>query len=617
MREPLSQDPKHYFTVDLQPSGRRVQVVPEATLLDAIQKAGIDLVASCGGTGFCGTCLVKVVQGSVTAVSSIEREVLEEKSLQQNLRLACQTGVQSDVRIFIPPESLTGAQQLQVEGEDSEFIFRPAVIPLDLELAKPSIHDQCADLSRIDDALRAKGFPHLNVSPISATYLSVFLRHHDWKCRLAVVSHGTDTELAACLPWGEPILGLAMDIGSTKIAMYLVDLESGGTLAARGLMNPQIAYGEDVISRIAFANRGEENRQQLQKTLVDAINEAISTLCIDCGVRVEQIVDLVVVGNTAIHHLFCGLPVEQLGCAPYIPVVQKALQFPAAEVGLKIAPFASVYMPPNIAGYVGADHVSALTVAHTLDQDFTSVLVDIGTNTEISLIHQGQIYSCSCASGPAFEGAHIHNGIRAVPGAIEKVIINADRIRVFTIGGQAPLGLCGSGILSAIAEMCTTGQIDSRGVLQRGNRQEFELVSKEHSATGEPIIITRKDINEIQLAKGAIRTGIEVLLKHAGLDASQVQRWIVAGAFGTHLDLSAALRVGIFPNQPLERFHQVGNAAGVGARQMLLSIDQRQLAMRLLDRVHYIELTTEMDFQNIYVESLFFPTVAPQTGSRL
>jgi uncharacterized 2Fe-2S/4Fe-4S cluster protein (DUF4445 family) len=609
MMKPSLQDKKQYFTVDLQPSGRRVQVAAGVTLLEAIQKAGIDLVASCGGAGFCGTCLVKVVQGSVTAVSSIEKEVLEEKHLKQNLRLACQTGVQSDVRIFIPSESLTGAQQLQVEGDGSEFIFHPAVIPLDLKLTKPSIHDQNADLSRIDTALAAKGFFQLTISPGSAAFLSGFLRQHDWECRLALVSHEKDTELVGCLPWGEPLLGLAMDIGSTKIALYLVNLESGGTLVTRGLMNPQLAYGEDVISRIAFADRSEENRQMLQKILVNTINESILEMCTSCGGKVEEIVDLVMVGNTAIHHFFCGLPVEQLGCAPYIPAVQKAMRFPATEVGLKISPFASVYIPPNIAGYVGADHVSALTITHAFDQEVTSVLVDIGTNTEISLLHQGQIYSCSCASGPAFEGAHIHNGIRAIPGAIEKVVINADQIQVFTIGGKAPLGLCGSGILSAIAEMCRTGLIDKRGVIQRGNRHEFELVSKEQSANGEPIVITRKDINEIQLAKGAIRSGIEVLLKHARLDASQVQRWIIAGAFGTHLDLGAALRVGIFPDQPLERFHQVGNAAGVGARQMLLSTDQRQLATNILDRVHYIELTMEENFQNIYVESLFFPTL--------
>ena len=595
------------FTIDLQPSGRRVRVSPESTLLEAAQKAGIDLVASCGGAGFCGTCKVRVIQGNVSDISSMEQDVLEEALIRQHVRLACQTRVCSNARVSIPSESLAGTQQLQIEGTENDFRLNPPVIPLDLQLTSPDTNDLRADLRRVDDALKARGLPPLKVSPASATLISAFLRHHDWTCRLAVRPLDTHTEMAACLPLGEPILGLALDIGSTKVALYLVDLETGGTLGTSGLMNPQIAYGEDVVSRIAFSNRSPENQHLLQRLLVESINQGALDLCTRCGVKVEQIVDLVAVENTAIHHFFCGLPVEQLGHAPYVAVVQEAMQFFASEIGLKIAPFVSIYLPPNIAGYVGADHVSALTATHAGAQENTTVLVDIGTNTEISLIHKGLIYSCSCASGPAFEGAHIHDGMRAVPGAIEKVTINAGQIQVHTIGGQSPLGLCGSGILSAIAELLGAGIIDLRGAIRQIDHSGFELVSGENSATGRPITITRKDIHEIQLAKGAIRAGIDVLLKHAALDASAVQRWAIAGAFGTHLDLRAALRVGMFPNQPLERFHQVGNAAGVGARQMLLSTHQRLLASSFKDRVEYIELTTEPDFQNIYIESLFFP----------
>ena len=593
--------------IDLQPSGRRVQVLPETTLLEAAQKAGIDLVASCGGSGFCGTCMIKVIQGSVSPISSTEEDVLDEAQIQQDMRLACQTIAYSDVRVNIPPESLAGAQQLQVDGIESDFHLDPAVFPLNVEMDGPALHDLRADLRRVDDALKTHGLPPLKIPPGAATRLSVFLRQHEWKSRLAVRSDNAHTEMIACLPSGTPILGLAMDIGSTKIALYLVDLETGGTLATSGLMNPQIAYGEDVVSRIAYSNRSPENLHLLQKLLIDAINQGAADLCTRCAATVEQIVDVVAVGNTAIHHFFCGLPVEQLGRAPYVAVVQEAMQFSAAEIGLKVAPQASVYLPPNIAGYVGADHVSALTVTHAYALGVTTVLVDIGTNTEISLIDEGHIFSCSCASGPAFEGAHIHDGMRAVPGAIEKVSIRSGKIQVHTIGGQAPLGLCGSGILSAIAEMCNAGLVEPRGTIKQEGRGGFELVSKENSATGRPITITRKDIHEIQLAKGAIRAGIEVLLNHAHLKAAQVQQWVIAGAFGTHIDLGAAVRVGLFPNQPLNRFHQVGNAAGVGARQMLLSTHQRQLASSFLDRVQYVELTTEPDFQNIYIESLFFP----------
>jgi uncharacterized 2Fe-2S/4Fe-4S cluster protein (DUF4445 family) len=595
------------FTVDLQPTGRRIQVPAGTTLLEAAQKAGIDLVASCGRAGFCGTCLVKVIHGGASPLSLIEQDVLDEAQIRLNLRLACQTQVLADVRVFIPPESLAGAQQLQVEGIESETQLNPDVFALDLEIAPPSLHDLRADLRRVDDALKEHGLPPLKVTPSSAALLSNYLRQHDWKTRLVLRTRSDSSEWVACLAPGEMILGLAMDIGSTKLAMYLVDLETGGTLATSGLMNPQIAYGEDVVSRIAFSNRSPENQHLLQTLLVDAINKGAADLCAQQGLKTEQIVDLVVVGNTAIHHFFCGLPVEQLGHAPYVPVVQDALQFSAAEMGLNVAPFASVYLPPNIAGYVGADHVSALTVTHAYAIGVSTILVDIGTNTEISLIHEGKIYSCSCASGPAFEGAHIHDGMRAVPGAVEKVTIADGQIHVHTIGGLPALGMCGSGILSAIAEMLSNNLIDRRGAIHHSSRSGFQLVPQEESGNQRPITINRKDIHEIQLAKGAIRAGIEVLLNHAALDAAQIQQWVLAGAFGTHIDLGSAVRIGMFPNQPLERFHQVGNAAGVGARQMLVSTRQRQLASSFIDRVQYIELTTEPDFQDIYVESLFFP----------
>jgi uncharacterized 2Fe-2S/4Fe-4S cluster protein (DUF4445 family) len=596
-----------FHTLDIEPSGRRIQVSEETSLLEAMQKAGIDLVASCGGAGFCDTCLIKVIQGSVTPISQIESQALDRTQIDQHLRLACQTRLLGDAKIFIPAESMIGSQQLQIEGTGSQFVFRPAVEVIKLQMDAPALDDLRADMTRVDDALREKGYSPLDLSPKVVAALSTYLREHDWKCRLAVTRQAAATAVSACLEPDEPVLGIAMDIGSTKIALYLVNLENGSTLTTRGVMNPQIAYGEDVVSRIAFANQKAENRTFLQKILVESINQAINEMCSEYRVKVEDICEAVAVGNTAIHHFFCGLPVEQLGRAPYVPAVQLAQRFHASEIGLKIAPFAAIYLPPNIAGYVGADHVSALTVTHAFDQDETTILVDIGTNTEISLIHGGQIYSCSCASGPAFEGAHIRNGVRAVPGAIEKVRLEGDKLEIMTIGNMPAIGLCGSGTLSVLAEMCSQGVIDRRGVIQKGKSREFELVSAENSATGRAIVITRKDINEIQLAKGAIRAGIEVLLRHACVEAAQVKQWIIAGAFGTHLDLNSAIRIGMFPAQPLDRFKQVGNAAGIGARQMLLSTVQREMASSFEDREHYIELTAEKDFQEIYVESLLFP----------
>lgn len=326
---------------------------------------------------------------------------------------------------------------------------------------------------------------------------------------------------------------------------------------------------------------------------------------------------MVAVGNTAIHHLFCGLPVEQLGAAPYVPVVSSPLEFAASEIGLAAAPGARIFMPANIAGYVGADHVSALLASRSYASERTALLVDIGTNTEVSLTYQGKVYSCSCASGPAFEGAHIKDGMRAAPGAIDRVRISGTDVRLTTIKNVAPVGICGSGILNAVAEMLNAGIVDARGVLRGGEKfaarmrangrlADFILVPAGDTGHGREITVTRKDVNEIQLAKGAIRAGIEILLKDAGIQAEEIDEFIIAGAFGTYLDLNSAVRVGMFPALPLERYHQVGNAAGVGAKEMLVSTVHRVEAAQIVERVSYIELTTHPGFTPQFVEAMYF-----------
>jgi uncharacterized 2Fe-2S/4Fe-4S cluster protein (DUF4445 family) len=440
------------------------------------------------------------------------------------------------------------------------------------------------------------------------------LRHHKWSARLALRPRPPVSDLVAVLPPGTPLLGLAVDLGSTKLAVYLVDLASGATLVKTGVMNPQISYGEDVVSRIAFANKSVENRRTLQTRLVETLNGVLDEFCAQLGVSHNQVVDAVVVGNTAMHHFFCGLPVEQLGAAPYVAAVSQPLDVRAAELGLKLAPGAWVHLPANIAGYVGGDHTAVLLTTQGFAAEQTLVAVDIGTNTEISVIYEGKIVSCSTASGPAFEGAHIRDGMRAAPGAIERVRITNGEVHVTTIGGLAPVGICGSGILWAISEMLEAGIVDERGALRKdlpgvrtsnGGKAEFVLAPAAKSGHGRDVVVTRSDINEIQLAKGAIRAGIEILLHELGLDPLQVDAWIIAGAFGTFLDIGSALKLGMFPSVPLERFHQVGNAAGVGAKQMLLSRQKRRQASQLVEQVSYVELTIYPQFTQEFVKAMY------------
>ena len=615
------------FLVDLEPVGRRIEVEPGVNLLEAAQKAGVDLVAACGGIGICGTCKVRLVKGQLTPLSLTEEELLSRDEIAQGMRMACQAQPLSDLKLEIPRESLPATQQMQIDGREEAVALDPVVVAIDLSLAPPDLHDLRSDLTRVQQALAERGYAELCGDLPALARLSPRLREQNWSVRLAVRPMPGSLELVNVLPPGAALLGLAADMGSTKLAVYLVDLSSGATLARTGVMNPQIAYGEDVVSRIAFADRSEENRILLQTRLVETFNQVIVDLCAEIsgaegGACPDQVVDAVVVGNTAMHHFFTALAVNQLGASPYVPAVSQPLDVRAADLGLKIAPGAQVHLPANIAGYVGGDHTACLLTTQSFPPDRNLVLVDIGTNTEISLVagrqrvsHQGDapVFSCSCASGPAFEGAHIRDGMRAAPGAVERVRIRAGIPQVRTIGELPAVGICGSGILEVVAELTGAGVVDTRGVLRRGqpgvrlddnNRAEFLLVPAANTGHGRDVVVTRKDIHEIQLAKGAIRAGIEILLGHAGITAAEVDDWIIAGAFGTYLDLDAAQRIGMFPRQPLERFHQVGNAAGVGAKQMLLSREARLLSGRIVDRVSYIELTVQPEFTDVYVAAL-------------
>ncbi len=600
--------------VNMQPVGRRAEITPGMTLLEAAQSAGVELASVCGGMGVCDSCQVRLVEGSLSPPTLEEESLFSEQELAQGYRLACQALPTSDVKIDIPPESLTTPQRLQIEGQSVRVTPVPAVTAHDLDIEHPSLHDLRADTRRVNDALHAAG---LTISPeYNHTLLEVLsprLRNLDWAAR--VVLRGD--EVISLLPKGAPLAGLAVDVGTTKLAAYLVDLTSGETLAKAGAMNPQIAFGEDVISRIAYTEKHMDGRDVLQSRLVESLNLLLARLSQAVDYRIDQVVDAVVVGNTAMHHLFAGLPVSQLGHSPYVPAVGEAYELLASNVGLEMAPGCRVHLPPNIAGYVGADHVAMVLATDTWRAERTTLALDIGTNTEISLKHEDRLLCCSCASGPAFEGAHIRDGMRAAPGAIERVQINnqEQRIRLQTIGDQPPVGICGSGILEAVSEMYHSGVLDKRGALvgthplvrRREGLNEFVLARSDDSGHGKDILVTRRDVNEIQLAKGAIRAGIEILLAEAGITAEAIEDFIIAGAFGTYISVPSAIQVGMFPEIPLRRFRQVGNAAGAGARQMLVSTRQREFAQEIADQLEYIELSSHPNFTNEFSHRLFFP----------
>lgn len=603
------------FIVNIQPIGRRVTVERGNSLLNAAQEAGINIASLCGGIGICDSCKIRLINGSLSETTLEEKAIFTEYELQSGYRLACQSFAQSDLIIEIPPESLTAPQRLQIEGQSQVVQIDPAVIPIEVKIQEPTINDLRSDTVRVIDELIQSGVkPPIDFNKPVLEGMSPLLRKCRWHSTMAM----RNSTVVAVLPPLTPLLGLAVDVGTTKLAAYLCDLNSGVILAKTGAMNPQTAFGEDVISRISYSNNVTGGGKTLQTRLIDTINQLLQELCIQAGnvnipLTTDQIVEAVVVGNTVMHHLFAGLPVHQLGMAPYVPAISNALEFEAIRIGLNIAPGAIIYLPPNIAGYVGADHVAMLLATGIWSSPKTAIALDIGTNTEISLAYKHQLLSCSCASGPAFEGAHIQAGMRAAPGAIERVQIINDEVRTQTIDSVAPIGICGSGILDAIACMHRMGVLDHRGsilpthpsVRQSGHNHEFILVNHSQSGNGRDIVITRQDVNEIQLAKGAIRSGIEVLLESAGISADAIEEFIIAGAFGSYINIPSAIEIGMFPTLPPERFRQVGNAAGAGARQMLLSLDQRSVAEGIAKRVKYLELSTYPNFTNIFSRSLF------------
>jgi uncharacterized 2Fe-2S/4Fe-4S cluster protein (DUF4445 family) len=594
------------FEIDFEPIGRRVRCETGATILDAAQRAGVMLAAVCGGDGSCGRCIVRVMDGQVSPPNDNEEEALGRDDVAAGWRLACQTHIASDVRVHVPPDSLVTAQRTQTEGQGRPTELAPAVRALPADLTPPTLADLRADAARVRDAL---SWPALEFDTHVLRQLSPDLRAVDFHPAVFV----RRATVVGVRPARTAPLGLAVDLGTTKLAAYLVDLATGETLAAAGAMNPQIAFGEDVMARISHTVDHADGGEQLRTAIVDALNGLARDLCTQTGRATLDIADAVIVGNTAMHHLCLGLPVKQLGLAPYVAAESAALDVASHDMGLSLAPGASVHWLPNIAGFVGADHVAMLLATGLHEHTGVALAMDIGTNTEISLVARGRHLACSTASGPAFEGAHIHFGMRAAPGAIEEVLIRDGRVQIKTVGDQPPVGLCGSGILDLVAQMRRAGIIDRRGMMpltngharvRRGEHGPEFVVATPAESGGPEITFSRNDVSEIQLAKGAMRAGVNIMLQRAGVTETDLDEVIIAGAFGTYLDVQSGIDIGMFPRIDRHRFKQVGNAAGAGARMALLSTVQREHAKRLVEHVEYVELTTEKEFSSKFARGL-------------
>ena len=598
------------YTVDFQPLGRRGECEPGDSLLECSRRAGVGITNVCGGKGKCHACKVKILRGGVSKPTPTEFSSFSPEQIGEGWRLACQVYPSGNCSVGVPPESMTAPQRTQVEGVDMVVEPDPCVLCYKVDLVGPELSDLRADADRLIHGLQEQhGVTCREVDGAVLRGLSTDLRSLDWTCQVAVRGN----EVIGVGAWPSPHLGLAVDLGTTKIAGYLVDLSTGKRLVSKGIMNPQISFGEDVITRIDTALRSTVLSGEIQRAAVEALNQLALDLCREIGFVPGQIAEAVVGCNTAMHHLFLGLPVKQLVTAPYVPATSMALDWKARDLGFEIGRGAYVHMLPNVAGFVGGDHVAMLLASKAYEMKGLVLALDIGTNTEVSLINEGRVASVSCASGPAFEGYQIKHGMRAAKGAIERVRINGDSVAYQTIDDAPPVGLCGSGVLDAMSQMYLAGILDRGGRIREGHRRvrdpggerTFILVGQEEREGRSSLGITQKDIRQLQLAKAAIRTGIQVLLEASGRSADEIEKVIIAGAFGSYIDVESAVTVGMLPRLPLERFDQVGNAAGIGAQMALISSTLRKEAGALASRIRYVELAGSPQFSNVFVQACY------------
>ena len=606
--------------VTFEPDGTEVHVPAGALVSRAAAACGGAVETPCGGMGTCGKCKV-FVRGVVGEPDSSERRLLTCDQIAAGMRLSCRTRIVGEIIVTIPESSRSLVQKILSHGVLRDCEVVSGVAKVYCELPQPSLEDERAEFERLSDYLARRDVrlrPNLNV----AREMSAVMKGSGYK--VTAVIHGD--ELIAVEPGDTSAhcFGIAYDLGSTTVVGYLMDLVTGKDLAVAAVMNPQTIYGDDLVSRIGFATTQENGRKALQDAAVDALNRIAQSLAKSAKVSRKNIYKATVVGNTCMTHLLLGIDPASLGQSPYVPSVCADITTTARELGLGFSPEAKVVVLPNVAGFVGSDLVGVLVSSMWEDDGQTRLAVDIGTNGEMALLHEGKTYVCSAAAGPAFEGAGISCGMRGGPGAIDSVEID-DVVRVSTIDDRRPNGICGSGIVDAIAQLLEAGIIDESGRLLSPNEAphlsdsvrgrlietekgvEFVLATKEESGSGRAITLTHADVRHMQLAKGSIRAAIQTLMLTAGAGEEDLCEILLAGAFGNYIRVESAIRIGLIPAVDRDKVVSIGNAAGAGARLALLSEREMELARQLARKAEHLELAVSPDYQVELMDKMMFP----------
>ncbi len=628
------------------PSGRRGRVEEGESLLDAAQQMGVEIESICGGKLKCGKCKIRIEDGEfqkhkitssadhVTPPSKEEVELLKKMG-EHDYRLSCHAFVQNDALVYVPEEARAHKQVIRKSANERVIEIDPAIRQVYVEVEKAELGKHHGDWGRLQDALKKEwNLDNLSIDLPALQNLQANIRKGKW----AVTVTLWHKEVIDVQPgYKEGIFGLAVDVGSTTVAAYLCDLRSGKILASESTMNPQVIYGEDLMSRVSYATSNIDGLEKMHAAIIKTINQLAKKAARQVDLRARNIHEAVFVGNTTMTHILLGIDPVELGSAPFALANRDSYDLKARDLGLKFHPSANVHVLASQAGHVGADNVGALLAETPYEQKQVTLLVDIGTNAEIVLGNQDWMFSASSPTGPAFEGAQITFGMRAAPGAIERVRIDPETlVGKFSVIGeekwsddwqtdadasldQQPAhlasGICGSGIIEAVAEMFLHNIILASGrfnpdlthelIQWEDGKGAYVLASAQQSATGNPILVTQDDVRNIQLGKAALYAGAKLLMSHA--EVQSVDRILLAGAFGSFIDTKYAMILGLIPNCDLDQVVAVGNAAGDGARIALLNKDKRVEAQRIAHWVKYIETAIDPKFQDEFVTAIHIP----------
>lgn len=607
------------------------------SILEAAQKFDIELESLCGGEGLCGRCKVMIEEGKeyISPLTDSEENLLSDEEIEKDYRLSCmaRVGDEGFVQVRVPSESLRKGQIVLTEGREVKFEKNPSVKKYHLKIPRPTLKDATADYERVKKHLKRRYKVNCHdIDYLVQRELPNLLRRkkgetkENWDITATLWD---EKEIISVDPgMNENMFGLAVDVGTTTLAGYLMDLRTGETRAVSSSLNPQLEFGEDLMTRISYVIEKGDGRRKMQKKVIDEVNEIIEDLREEAGIDRDEIYEIVLVGNTAMHHFFLGIDPTYLPRSPFIPARQASIKGKAREFGLNINPSGLVYWLPVNGGWIGADNVAVMLATGIYDSPENSLVIDIGTNGEVAFGNEEKAYATSAAAGPALEGAQIKHGMRAQEGSIEKIKIDSESLEPTyrTIGDKPPGGICGSGIIDATAEMLKSGIIEKNGRFNEDKKNnrirkseddllEYVIAWSDECSIDTDITMTQRDIREIQKAKGAIQAAARVLMQKWGTE--KIDQVLLAGAFGNYIDKESAMIIGLFPECDLEKVKSIGNAAGTGAKLSIMSKEKKKEAEKVPEVVEFFEIAGTEEFRKNYMETMYFPHKNPELYPRV